>query len=290
MNGDVLVPVLVTLLVVNVILIIRAVVRRQLGHRDVESAGKPAEPEVANGVAPVSVGPVVAAGPSPVEPDEGVAAMTSGPMESEDDPSGAPAPVEPEEAAPSAPSAPVEPDAADVQPPSAHVGRDLLTGLDDRASWDRRVADETVRARRYRRPVTIVSIELDGLDRLDALLGADAGDRLVRAMADTLRRLARDTDAIARVGRGGFGVLMPETSADAATRYVERVSRACELWLESAATTVRLAIGWAAGSGDTDLAEIERLAIELRRVDRWQDVRRTAVTASAEVCARLVAG
>ena len=50
--------------------------------------------------------------------------------------------------------------------------------------------------------MTIVGLELDGLDRLAGLLGEETADRLVRAMADTLRQLARDTDQIARLGRG----------------------------------------------------------------------------------------
>ena len=163
---------------------------------------------------------------------------------------------------------PAEPGPADVRPAPADVGHDALTGLDDEATWDRRVADESARLKRYRRPATIVYMELDGLDRLTDLLGEEAGDRLVRAMADTLQRLARDTDHIARLGRAGFGVLMPETPAEAAVRYVERVSRACELWLEAGAVAVRLAIDWAATSGDVGLAEIERLATERRRGDQ----------------------
>jgi diguanylate cyclase (GGDEF)-like protein len=140
-----------------------------------------------------------------------------------------------------------------------------VSGLDDAVGWDRRVADENARLLRYRRPVTIVRLDLDGLARLRELLGDEAGDRLIRAMADTLRRLARDTDHIAHLGHAGFGVLMPETPEAAAARFVERVSRASELWLDSAAVTVRLAIGWASTTGELDLADVQRLAIDRMR-------------------------
>jgi diguanylate cyclase (GGDEF)-like protein len=155
----------------------------------------------------------------------------------------------------------------------------MLAGLDDEATWDRRLADENARLIRYRRPVTIVRLELDGLDHLVGLLGEEAGDRLLRAMADTLRRLARDTDRIAHLGHGGFGVLMPETSEEAAVVYVDRVNRACEVWLESAAIAVRLDIGWAAASGEATLADVQRLATERMRRGPWRDARRAGAVA-----------
>jgi diguanylate cyclase (GGDEF)-like protein len=151
--------------------------------------------------------------------------------------------------------------------------RDLLPGLDDEAAWDRRIADENARVVRYRRPTTIVRIELDGLDRLTGQLGDEAGDRLLRAMADTLQRLARDTDHIAHLGQGVFGVLMPETPEDAAIVYVDRVSRACELWLESGAIAVRLAIGWASTSGEIGLDDVQRLAMERMQHGPWREAR-----------------
>ena len=56
-------------------------------------------------------------------------------------------------------------------------------------------------------------------------------------------------------GAGRFAVLLPETDEIAAINYVERVRRACELWLESGAIALRLAIGWAGTAGDPSLAE-----------------------------------
>ncbi len=173
----------------------------------------------------------------------------------------------------------VAPDPSEIRPASPSTGRDMLTGLDDEAAWDRRVADETARVRRYPRPVTIVRLELDGLGRLTGLLGEEAGDRLLRAMADTLRRLARDTDHVARLGQDGFAVLMPETSEEAAVGYVERVSRACELWLESGAVAVRLAVGWAATVGDVGLPDIQRIATERMHGGQLHDTRRAGAVA-----------
>ena len=147
---------------------------------------------------------------------------------------------------------------------------DSLTGLLIPAEWSRLLTDEETRIHRYGRPATVVLIELDGLDRLAATLGEDVADRVVRALADALRRHARGADHVARLGTGRFGVLLPETGEVEAVNYVERVRHLCELWLESGAIALRLAIGWAspaheAGLDDAFATAQERMYAELRR-------------------------
>jgi diguanylate cyclase (GGDEF)-like protein len=152
---------------------------------------------------------------------------------------------------------------------------DELTGLLSPSRWRRVVADEDARVRRYRRPATIVMIELDGLDRLIARLGDAAGERLVPAVADTIRRLARETDFVARVGDGRFAVLLPETDEIQAINYVERVRRTCDLWLESGAVALKLAMGWASASGDDSLLDAGRIATERMFAEIHRNARRS---------------
>ena len=153
---------------------------------------------------------------------------------------------------------------------------DALTGLLSPSRWGRVVADEDARVRRYRRPATIVMIELDGLDRLTARLGDAAGDRLVPAVADTVRRLAREADFVARVGDGRFAVLLPETDEIQAINYVERVRRTCDLWLESGAVALKLAMGWASASGDDSLHDAGRIATERMYAEIHRNARRSS--------------
>jgi len=183
--------------------------------------------------------------------------------------------AEPDTAEPDAPaSADSEPEATlGSTLPDATSGIDDLTGLLDQAAFTRLVIAEDVRIHRYHRAATVVIFELEGLDRLIDRLGADAADRIVPALADTMRRLARNVDHAARLAPGRFGVLLPETDEVTAINYVERVRRACELWLESGAIALRLAAGWAGTTGDPTLIEAQRLAtdrmyLELRREAR----------------------
>ena len=182
-------------------------------------------------------------------------------------------------AATSTPSEDAPTPAEDDDPDGVPTGRDALTGLLDGPAFARLVALEEARVARYHRPATIVIFELDGLDRLVETLGHDAGERVVPAMADTIRRLARDADRAARLAPGRFAVLLPETDEVAAINYVERVRRACELWLESGAMALRLAVGWAGSNGDPTLAEAQRVAIERM----YAELRRGASRGEPEV-------
>lgn len=156
-------------------------------------------------------------------------------------------------------------------------------GVLDGAAWSRLLVEEAARIKRYHRPATVVMIELDGLDRFVERLGHDAGDRVVPAVADTIRRLARDADYVARLGPGRFGVLLPETDDVAAINYVERVRRACELWLESGAIAMRLAMGWASSAGDPDLAEVQRIATDRMFAELRRNARFVAGTTTDDV-------
>lgn len=169
---------------------------------------------------------------------------------------------------------PVSPaDAFPISPADARDTLDPLTGLPDASMFSDLVADEDARVARYHHAATIVVFELEGLDRLVERLGSDAGDRVVPAVADTIRRLGRSADHVARLTPARFAALLPETDEIAAINYVERVRRACDLWLESGAIALRLAIGWAGTTGDPTLPETQRLATdrmytELRRLTR----------------------
>jgi diguanylate cyclase (GGDEF)-like protein len=150
---------------------------------------------------------------------------------------------------------------------------DPLTGLLLPTEWNRIVADEDARIGRYGRRATIVIIELEGLDRLINVLGREAGDRILPAVSDALSRNARGADHLARLGQARFGILLPETGEVEAVNYVERVRQVCDLWLESGAIALRLAIGWASPTNETTLNDAlglatERMYTELRRSAR----------------------
>ena len=151
---------------------------------------------------------------------------------------------------------------------------DPLTGLLLPTEWNRIVSDEDARIGRYGRRATIVIIEVEGLDKLVSVLGREAGDRVLPAVADAISRNDRGADHLARLGPGRFGVLLPETGEVEAVNYVERVRQVCDLWLESGAIALRLAIGWASPTTETTLGDALILATDRMYSELRRDARR----------------
>ena len=151
---------------------------------------------------------------------------------------------------------------------SSGLTLDSLTGLEDPASWSRIIEIENARLMRYRRPVTVVMVEVEGLRRLAERLGGDPVDRLLPVIADALRREARATDWVARIGDGRFAAFLPETDEIQAINYVERIRLVCEPWLASAAVPLWLAIGWSGPTASSDLEFALLRAEERMHADR----------------------
>jgi len=146
----------------------------------------------------------------------------------------------------------------------------------DAASFEAIVSHEDAREERYRRPTTVVVLELDGLDRLVERLGVAAADRLEPEVADTIAKLARRSDYVARLAPGRFAVLMPETDEIVAINYVERIRQACDEWLESGAIALRLAIGWASTAGTASVTTAMQVAVDRMHLEERNHARLTA--------------
>lgn len=102
---------------------------------------------------------------------------------------------------------------------------DPLTQLPNRRAFYERGGVEIVRAQRYRHPFTAVSIDLDNFKAVNDRDGHDAGDRVLRTVADTLQKYIRSTDVAARLGGDEFALLLPETGGDAAVAIVANLQQ-----------------------------------------------------------------
>lgn len=84
---------------------------------------------------------------------------------------------------------------------------DLLTGLYNRRAFFTLVNHETETAKRFKRDLFVVFVDVDGLKRVNDDLGHEAGDKLLQSVGDILRCTFRKSDIIARVGGDEFSVL-----------------------------------------------------------------------------------
>jgi diguanylate cyclase (GGDEF)-like protein/PAS domain S-box-containing protein len=91
---------------------------------------------------------------------------------------------------------------------------DPLTGLPNRALLGDRAAQAFARSRRTGTRVAAIVADLDGFKLVNDSLGHQAGDELLRSVAQRLRSVARPEDTVARIGGDEFLVLIDAVDAD----------------------------------------------------------------------------
>lgn len=106
----------------------------------------------------------------------------------------------------------------------ADAEMDSLTGLRNRRGWERLLAAEEARCRRYGTPASIIVIDLDDLKRVNDTRGHRAGDALIVRAGNELLKGCRDSDVVARLGGDEFGMLVVETDAASARALGERLA------------------------------------------------------------------
>jgi diguanylate cyclase (GGDEF)-like protein/PAS domain S-box-containing protein len=96
--------------------------------------------------------------------------------------------------------------------------RDPLTGLFNRRFMQESLDRELHRAKRKKHSVAVVFLDLDHFKKFNDTFGHDAGDAVLREMADAFRKHFRGDDIICRYGGEEFAVILPESSAQDATK------------------------------------------------------------------------
>lgn len=100
---------------------------------------------------------------------------------------------------------------------------DDLTGIPNRRHFYEIAAREIERCRRYKHPFTIVFLDCDNFKVINDTLGHDAGDRVLRMMAASLKQAVRATDTVGRFGGDEFIVLLIETNTALIENIVTRI-------------------------------------------------------------------
>jgi diguanylate cyclase (GGDEF)-like protein len=103
---------------------------------------------------------------------------------------------------------------------------DELTGLANHRQFYQQLAREVRRAQRYKRPLTLLMLDLDYFKQYNDRFGHLAGDQALRETAEVLRRNARDVDILARYGGEEFAIILPETDMERAIIHAERARTA----------------------------------------------------------------
>jgi diguanylate cyclase (GGDEF)-like protein/PAS domain S-box-containing protein len=106
---------------------------------------------------------------------------------------------------------------------------DALTGTFNRRFFDTKIAEETHRAARYGRHLTLLMIDIDHFaDVNNSRGGHPQGDVVLAEIARALRTQTRDVDSVCRYGGDEFAVLMPETPYAGGLGKAESLRRGIE--------------------------------------------------------------
>ncbi|MEW6568030.1 MAG: GGDEF domain-containing protein [Chloroflexota bacterium] len=103
---------------------------------------------------------------------------------------------------------------------------DPLTGLANRRQLIDQLQREYGRARRYRRPLGLLYLDLDGFKAINDRFGHMFGDEVLRHVANTMRAVLRSADLLARIGGDEFAVLLPETPLSGSENVAAKLHRA----------------------------------------------------------------
>jgi diguanylate cyclase (GGDEF)-like protein len=140
---------------------------------------------------------------------------------------------------------------------------DPLTALLNRRGFTQVASDAWQHWRRYRRPLSVLLLDIDHFKTINDRHGHAVGDTVLAEFAALLGRTVRATDSVARIGGEEFVVLLRETDVEGAEILGERLRRAVAEDLATAAGLpgrITTSIGVAAPAAtDRDLADaVER--------------------------------
>ncbi len=100
---------------------------------------------------------------------------------------------------------------------------DELTGLMNRAAFYRQSTGELERARRASVPLSLIAFDIDNFKLINDAHGQEAGDEVLRIVAQTVRERSRPYDCIGRWSGDEFVIMLPGVIGTDAEKIADRV-------------------------------------------------------------------
>lgn len=120
---------------------------------------------------------------------------------------------------------------------------DSLTGLFNSRRIYVELADELLRAVRYKHVFSLAYIDIDNFKKINDLLGHAAGNSVLKDVALCLSACLRKVDKIGRIGGDEFLCLLPETNSESAKAAMEKAVHLLSDHMKSSRWNVTFSIG-----------------------------------------------
>ena len=140
---------------------------------------------------------------------------------------------------------------------------DALTGSLTRREILQRGDDESKRASRYDRPLSLVYVDIDHFKSINDSYGHAAGDKALKRLTAIFRRMIRETDHFGRIGGEEFLLILPETDLNGATTIADRIRQLVETSIVKVghhSIQITISIGVACRTDDSPFEEVMNLA------------------------------
>lgn len=116
--------------------------------------------------------------------------------------------------------------AEEIENQAAVARTDALTGLHNRRAFDDELARRVAEWQRRRTVVSLMMVDVDYFKKFNDQHGHQAGDEVLRGVAQVLKATMREMDLVTRYGGEEFAVILPVTNVAEAVRAAERARAA----------------------------------------------------------------
>jgi two-component system cell cycle response regulator len=120
---------------------------------------------------------------------------------------------------------------------------DHLTGLANRRRFERQLEREVARTERYGHPFCLLLLDIDNFKEVNDTYGHEAGDEVLRCVANVIQSGTRGIDTGARIGGDEFAIILPETSLARGLEVAERLRASVSALGASAPCRVTASLG-----------------------------------------------
>lgn len=102
---------------------------------------------------------------------------------------------------------------------------DGLTGLFNRRYWQERFDREFKLSKRTKSCNSLLMLDIDHFKAVNDTYGHQAGDEVIKALAEIITKATRETDVAGRYGGEEFVILLPDTPAENAMTVAQRIRK-----------------------------------------------------------------
>lgn len=102
---------------------------------------------------------------------------------------------------------------------------DDTTGLFNHRHLMEEIEKELTRARRYKRFLSGMMVDIDNFKEINDYYGHLTGDSVLREVAELLKKSLRKVDIVGRYGGDEFLIILPETNGDVALAVAQRIQK-----------------------------------------------------------------